>query len=205
MRTLIVGITKYGKTTTAKSIVAGFRQLDIGGIILDPHWQYIRYCDLSTNRIIRFVKKFIYGVPLLAQTEDAQRKIARNILAAYFDAVIKAGAKVGKWNRPYFVVIDEASNFIPKREVTGKGIIRRIVKEGAKFGLITVLIDQLPQALDTQIRNQCDTWICHRLNDTAAQMAVSFSSTSPLMKGALTRLKVGHCMIGDEIIEVTKK
>jgi len=61
---------------------------------------------------------------------------------------------------PFFLVLEEAQNFIPERtfgEAKSSGIIRQIFAEGRKFGLGACLISQRPSRVDKSAISQCST------------------------------------------------
>lgn len=198
-RVLITGITQYGKTTTAKVIVKGLRRMGIGGMIIDPHWQYIHYVDVETNTVLDWNLRLVYGVPLINQPDETQQEICNRLLRGYYRTVIK---RREQWDDIKFILIDEAQNFAPKTQTSSRNIIRKIVKEGAKFGVMVILITQLPQELDVPTRNQMGLWICHRLSDTGARMAIRYGCIPRELKELITRLEVGEAIIGSSLVRV---
>jgi len=69
---------------------------------------------------------------------------------------------------PFFVVVEEAHNFIPSRsegqaDTPSVDIIRKIITEGRKFGTGLLLISQRPSRLDETTLSQCNTFLIFRL------------------------------------------
>jgi len=74
--------------------------------------------------------------------------------------------KEEKLDVPCFIVVEEAHNFVPKeyeREIVSRGILRRIAREGRKFGVGLCLISQRPSRLDQDVLSQCNTQIIMKI------------------------------------------
>ena len=77
---------------------------------------------------------------------------------------------------PFFLVIEEAHNFIPERgfgEAKSLPIIRQIFSEGRKFGLGACLISQRPSRVDKSSISQCTTQIVLKVTNPNDVKAVS--------------------------------
>ena len=71
-----------------------------------------------------------------------------------------------KLNIPCFIVVEEAHNFVPRdfeREIVSRSILRRIAREGRKFGVGLCLISQRPSRLDQDVLSQCNTQIIMKI------------------------------------------
>jgi DNA helicase HerA-like ATPase len=69
-------------------------------------------------------------------------------------------------NIPCFMVVEEAHNFVPRefeKEIVSRGILRRIAREGRKFGVGLCLISQRPSRLDQDVLSQCNTQIIMKI------------------------------------------
>lgn len=63
---------------------------------------------------------------------------------------------------PFFLVIEEAHNYIPERsfgETKSSSVIRQIFSEGRKFGLGACLVSQRPSRVDKSAISQCSTQV----------------------------------------------
>lgn len=67
--------------------------------------------------------------------------------------------------KPYWVVLEEAHNFIPQRTVTAElDTIRRFAAEGRKFGITPILASQRTSKVNKDILSECDYLFLHRVN-----------------------------------------
>ncbi len=109
--------------------------------------------------------------------------------------------------RPVFIVLEEAHNFVPG----GQGmqsqaavIIKRIASEGRKFGLFMVLITQRPYKVHSDTLSQCNSQIIMRLTNPQDQQAVRLSSES-ISEGLLADLpglNIGEAVILGPLVRV---
>jgi uncharacterized protein len=79
---------------------------------------------------------------------------------------------------PFFLVIEEAHNYIPERsfgETKSSGVIRQIFSEGRKFGLGACLISQRPSRVDKSAISQCSTQIILKTSNPNDVRAISNS------------------------------
>lgn len=92
--------------------------------------------------------------------------------------------KIGKIP-PMFLIVEEAHNFCPEREVrTSSKIIRSVAFEGRKFGMGLCIISQRPAHVDKNVLSQCNTQIILRMTNPNDLRAVSYAEglTSGLEK-----------------------
>ncbi len=79
---------------------------------------------------------------------------------------------------PFFLVLEEAHNFVPERnfgETKASGIIRQIFAEGRKFGLGACIITQRPSRIEKNTLSQVTTQIILKLTNPNDIKAVSNS------------------------------
>jgi uncharacterized protein len=74
---------------------------------------------------------------------------------------------------PTLIVLEEAHNFAP-RAVDGdyspsRSIIRKIAREGRKFGVGLCIVSQRPNKLDSDVLSQCNTQIIMKIVNPADQ------------------------------------
>jgi len=82
---------------------------------------------------------------------------------------------------PCLFVIEEAHNFIPRdfdREVVSRNILRRIAREGRKFGIGLCMISQRPSRLDQDVLSQAGTQIIMRIVNPLDQDFIRKSAES---------------------------
>ncbi|MFH1127346.1 MAG: ATP-binding protein [archaeon] len=77
---------------------------------------------------------------------------------------------------PLFLIIEEAHNFCPEKEVRASSkIIRSIASEGRKFGLGLCVISQRPARVDKNVLSQCNTQIILRITNPNDLKAVCYA------------------------------
>ena len=75
-----------------------------------------------------------------------------------------------------FLVVEEAHNFCPEREVVATSkIIRTLVAEGRKFGFGVGIISQRPARVDKNVLSQCNTQIILRVKNPNDLKAISYA------------------------------
>lgn len=78
---------------------------------------------------------------------------------------------------PLLLVCEEAHRYVPdKGEAqysTAQTAIRRIAREGRKYGLGLMLVSQRPADVESTVISQCGTWLVLRLTNQADQLHVA--------------------------------
>tara|TARA_Y100001968_G_scaffold277367_1_gene272172 strand:- start:872 stop:2614 length:1743 start_codon:yes stop_codon:yes gene_type:complete len=74
-------------------------------------------------------------------------------------------------NSPVLLVCEEAHRYVPNRGEAqyeaAQSAIRRIAKEGRKYGVGLILVSQRPSEVEATVLSQCSSWIVLRItNDT---------------------------------------
>jgi len=90
---------------------------------------------------------------------------------------------------PLLLVCEEAHRYVPDRGeaqyIAAQEAIRRIAKEGRKYGLGLMLVSQRPSEVESTVLSQCNSWIVHRIAneaDRAHVMGILPDSLSGLTK-----------------------
>lgn len=90
---------------------------------------------------------------------------------------------------PLLFVCEEAHRYVPDRGEAqyeaAQEAIRRIAKEGRKYGLGLLLVSQRPSEVDATVLSQCNSWIIHRItneSDRGHVTAILPDSVSGLTK-----------------------
>lgn len=86
-----------------------------------------------------------------------------------------------KLDVPCLMLIEEAHNFVPRdfeRDIVSRGIIRRIAREGRKFGVGLCIISQRPSRLDQDVLSQCNTQIIMKIVNPLDQDFIRKSAES---------------------------
>ena len=74
-------------------------------------------------------------------------------------------------NSPVLLVCEEAHRYVPNRGEAqyeaAQDAIRRIAKEGRKYGIGLLLVSQRPGEVEATVLSQCNSWIVHRITNDA--------------------------------------
>ena len=78
---------------------------------------------------------------------------------------------------PILLVCEEAHRYVPDRGeaeyAAAQSAIRRIAREGRKYGIGLMLVSQRPADIESTVIAQCGTWLVLRLTNSADQQHVS--------------------------------
>jgi hypothetical protein len=78
---------------------------------------------------------------------------------------------------PILLVCEEAHRYVPDRGdaeyAAAQTAIRRIAREGRKYGIGLMLVSQRPADVESTVISQCGTWLVLRLTNAADQQQVS--------------------------------
>ena len=111
-------------------------------------------------------------------------------------------ASTGKLDRPIFVVLEEAHNFVPAQGSTySSSTINKLASEGRKFGIFLTVLTQRPYKIDQETLSQCNSQIIMKLTNPIDQQAVqkaSESMTEELLED-LPGLNVGEAIVTGEL------
>jgi DNA helicase HerA-like ATPase len=82
-----------------------------------------------------------------------------------------------KLKDPILVVCEEAHRYVPDKGeaqyAAAQAAIRRIAREGRKYGIGLMLVSQRPADVDSTVISQCGTWVVLRLTNSADQQHVA--------------------------------
>ena len=111
----------------------------------------------------------------------------------------------GGRERPLLLVLEEAHAYLGKDD-TGPAAqaVRRIVKEGRKYGMGAMIISQRPVEIDTTILSQCGTFFAMRLTNEQDRSHVT-SAVSDNLEGLFAMLPVlrtGEAIIVGEAVHI---
>lgn len=118
---------------------------------------------LGHDRMITILD--LSGVP-----STVMNRLIGALLRIVFDALFWSRDKSeGGVNRPLLVVMEEAHAYLARdhdeREAPAAKLVRRIVKEGRKYGIGAMIISQRPSEVDESILSQCGTFVALRLSN----------------------------------------
>lgn len=129
-------------------------------------------------------------------------RLIGSILRIVYEALFWSREKTeGGVLRPLLVVMEEAHRYIaPDAGNVASDVVRRIAKEGRKYGVGAMVVSQRPSEIDETILSQCGTLIALRLSNPADRSRVKGAlpdNLSGLME-LLPVLRTGEAIIAGE-------
>lgn len=121
--------------------------------------------------------------------------------AAFWARLLSEGGR----ERPLLIVLEEAHLYLSKDNQGSAGIaVKRIAKEGRKYGIGAMLVSQRPSEIDSTILSQCGTMIAMRLSNSSDRQHVA-GAVSENMQGLLDMLPIlrtGEAIITGEAVHL---
>ena len=107
----------------------------------------------------------------------------------------------GMNEKPLLIVMEEAHRYLSgENSGLAKSMIRRIAKEGRKFGVGSMIISQRPSEIDETILSQCGTLFSLRINNATDRSRVKSAMADGLsgIVDALPILRTGEAIVTGE-------
>jgi len=102
-------------------------------------------------------------------------------------------AESERQNSPVLLVCEEAHRYVPNRGEAqyeaAQAAIRRIAKEGRKYGVGLLLVSQRPSEVEATVLSQCNSWIVLRITNDSDREHVR--SVLPDSMSGLTKMLSG--------------
>lgn len=163
---ILKGITKKVSLSTIGALIRRITRLEKMGIF--------KMDGTSLNDIV--AKNQLSVINL----SEADEKVSETIVTVVSRGVFQArkrhvkGEENGvRLDRPVFLIVEEAHNFAPRvsenQHVLSKSILRKIAREGRKFGVGLCVVSQRPNKLDADILSQCNTQIIMKIMNPSDQ------------------------------------
>jgi len=128
------------------------------------------------------------------------------LLRILYDALFWArNLPEGGRERPLMIVMEEAHSYLGKEHIgTAASAVRRIAKEGRKYGVGVMIVSQRPSEIDPTILSQCGTIFAMRLaNDIdRGQVAGTASDSLKGLFEMLPILRTGEVIIVGEAVSL---
>jgi hypothetical protein len=125
-----------------------------------------------------------------------------SILRIIFDALYWSREKTeGGVLRPLLIVMEEAHRYLAdSSENAAAQIVKRVAKEGRKYGVGAMIVSQRPSEVDETILSQCGTTIAMRLTNPSDRMRVKAALPDNLagLMDLLPVLRTGEAIITGE-------
>jgi hypothetical protein len=128
------------------------------------------------------------------------------LLRIVYDALFWArNLSEGGRERPLLVVLEEAHAYLGASDTGPAAVaVRRIAKEGRKYGIGAMLVSQRPAEVDPTILSQCGTVLAMRLTNTVDRAHVKGIATDNLgaLFDMLPVLRTGEMLIVGEAVRL---
>lgn len=129
-------------------------------------------------------------------------RLIGSILRIVYEALFWSREKTeGGVLRPLLVVMEEAHRYVsPESGNVAADIVKRIAKEGRKYGVGAMLVSQRPAEIDETVLSQCGTLIALRLTNPADRGRVKGALPDNLagLMDLLPVLRTGEAIIAGE-------
>lgn len=129
------------------------------------------------------------------------------LLRILFDSLFwSRNLSEGARERPLLVVLEEAHNYLYRDRESSADVaasaVRRIVKEGRKYGLGAMIVTQRPAEIDPTILSQCSTTFAMRLTNSLDRSHVAAAVTDNLsgLLEMLPGLRTGEAIVIGEAV-----
>jgi hypothetical protein len=128
------------------------------------------------------------------------------MLRVLYDAIFWArNLPEGGRERPLLIVLEEAHAYLSRdNEGSASTVVRRIAKEGRKYGVGMMLVSQRPAEIDTTILSQCGTLFALRLANDSDRGHIA-SAAADNLKGLfemLPVLRTGEAIVVGEAVSL---
>src|SRR3546814_3622413 len=170
------------ESVTATVFAEGFKSIldKIGVLRRDPRIQFMmKDWDPAGPTLASVLGQFVGG---LAEAPDSDLRIldisglpnevAGPMTAALARLLFRYKVYQTKEERakdPVLLVCEEAHRYVPDRGeaeyAAAQGAVRRIAREGRKYGLGLMLVSQRPADVESTVIAQCGTWLVLRLTN----------------------------------------
>lgn len=110
----------------------------------------------------------------------------------------------GGRERPLLLVLEEAHSYLRSDKSRASDIVRRIVKEGRKYGIGAMIVSQRPSEIDSTILSQCGTFFALRLTGATdrGKIAAAVSDNLESLTSMLPILRTGEAIILGEAVGI---
>ena len=141
------------------------------------------------------------GIPPTIQSE-----LVGALLRLTYDALFWArNIPEGGRERPLLIVLEEAHAYLGSGDrQSAAGAVKRIAKEGRKYGIGVMLVSQRPSEIDPTILSQCGTIFALRLTNATDRSHVRSAATDNLegLFSMLPVLRTGEAIIVGEAVNL---
>lgn len=139
------------------------------------------------------------GIPPTIQSE-----LVGSVLRIVYDALFWArNLPEGGRERPLLIVLEEAHSYLDAKQIASVAV-RKIAKEGRKYGIGMMLVSQRPSEIDQTILSQCGTIFALRLSNSLDRGHVKSAASDNLegLFATLPVLRTGEAIIVGEAVNL---
>jgi hypothetical protein len=139
------------------------------------------------------------GIPPAIQSE-----VVGSVLRIVYDALFWArNLPEGGRERPLLIVLEEAHAYLDEKQIASVAV-RKIAKEGRKYGIGMMLVSQRPAEIDQTILSQCGTIFALRLSNSVDRNHVKGAASDNLdgLFAMLPVLRTGEAIIVGEAVNL---
>jgi len=219
----ILGIRGSGKTNTAAVLAEEILKNKLPVLIVDPDSEYwslrekydvliigkSRHADIKLDKLDKLYVIGEYSLKNnLSVIVDISEYRTSEILKGLYSLFDKIWSLSFNIRRPYFIVLEEAHEFIPQFKNTElKEVLSRIALRGRKRGLSIILISQRSAKVDKDVLTQSEILFLHKVIHPADLKV--YSEILPLkysdVLSLISKLSVGQCIVyRDGLINIVK-
>lgn len=128
------------------------------------------------------------------------------LLRIIFDALYwSRNLSEGGRERPLLLVLEEAHAYLGKESIGhAANAVKRIVREGRKYGIGAMVVSQRPSEIDSTILSQCGTFFALRLSNNQDRSHVT-SVVSENLEGLFSMLPIlrtGEAILAGEAVNI---
>ena len=139
------------------------------------------------------------GIPPAIQSE-----VVGSVLRIVYDALFWArNLPEGGRERPILIVLEEAHAYLDEKQIASVAV-RKIAKEGRKYGIGMMLVSQRPAEIDQTILSQCGTIFAMRLSNSIDRSHIKGAASDNLdgLFAMLPVLRTGEAIIVGEAVNL---
>jgi energy-coupling factor transporter ATP-binding protein EcfA2 len=140
------------------------------------------------------------GVP-----NQVLQRVVSVLLRLLYDSLIWARKlSEGGRERPLLIVLEEAHRYLNDSNDAAGEIVERIVKEGRKFGVGTLIVSQRPSEIRPTVLSQIGSFIVLRLSNASDRNLIRSTLPDNLagLFEAVSVLRTGEALITGEIVKL---
>ena len=183
--------SKSGKTeqVTASEFSKNFKSIldKLSVLRLDPRiWFLMREWDPNGSNLAKIIGQFVADddkperdiriIDISGLPNEVAGPLAAMLARLLFQYKLYQ-TQEERYRDPILLVCEEAHRYVPNQGaaeyVAAQAAVRRIAREGRKYGLGLMLVSQRPSDIEGTVMAQCGTWIVLRLTNSADQAHVA--------------------------------